>query len=85
MTDIGLVRKNNEDVFLNLTKHGFFAIADGMGGHNAGEVAAKEAVRFISTSIEELFQASNTSLTILDLTSFNKLCIENANSWIHHL
>lgn len=85
MTDVGLVRRNNEDVFLNLKEHGFFAIADGMGGHNAGEIAAKEAVRFVSASIEELFISSERNWTIFDLTSFNKLCIENANSWVHHL
>ncbi|QVL56719.1 MAG: Stp1/IreP family PP2C-type Ser/Thr phosphatase [Simkaniaceae bacterium] len=85
MTDVGLVRTNNEDVFLNLEEHCFFAIADGMGGHKAGEVAAKEAVRFVSASIEELFISSERNWTIFDLTSFNKLCIENANSWVHHL
>lgn len=85
MTDIGLVRRNNEDVFLNLKEHGFFAIADGMGGHNAGEIAAKEAVRFVSTSIEELFISSERNWTIFDLISINKLCIENANSWVHRL
>lgn len=56
-----------------------------MGGHKAGEVAAKEAVRFVSASIEELFISSERNWTIFDLTSFNKLCIENANSWVHHL
>lgn len=42
-TDIGKVRKSNEDVFAS---HGseFFALADGMGGLPAGEVAAKLAV-----------------------------------------
>lgn len=85
LTDVGHVRKNNEDVFLNLEEYGFFALADGMGGHNAGEIAAKEAVRFVSTSIEELFASSERDWNIFDLSSFNKLCIENANSWVHHL
>lgn len=85
MSDIGLVRSNNEDVFLNQKELGFFAIADGMGGHNAGEIAAQEAVRFVSASVEELFVSSERNWTIFDLTSFNKLCIENANSWVHHL
>ena len=85
LTDVGHVRKNNEDVFLNLEEYGFFALADGMGGHNAGEIAAKEAVRFVSTSIEELFASSERDWNIFDLSSFNKICIENANSWVHHL
>ncbi|MDJ0652126.1 MAG: Stp1/IreP family PP2C-type Ser/Thr phosphatase [Simkaniaceae bacterium] len=85
MTDTGLVRRKNEDVFLNLKEHGFFAIADGMGGHNAGEVAANEAVRFVCASIEKLFRSSERNWTIFDLSSFNKVYIENANHWVHHL
>ena len=85
LSDVGLVRKNNEDVLLMLKEQGFFALADGMGGHKAGEVAAKEAVRFVSASIEELFFSSEKSWNIFELSSFNRLCIENANSWVHHL
>jgi len=85
LSDIGLVRSNNEDVWSFLKESGFFALADGMGGHNAGEVAAKEAVRFVCSSVEELFVSSEKEWNIFDLCSFTKLCIENANSWVHHL
>jgi PPM family protein phosphatase len=85
LSDVGLVRTNNEDVLLMLEEQGFFALADGMGGHKAGEVAAKEAVRFVSASIEEFFISSEKNWNIFELSSFNRLCIENANSWVHHL
>lgn len=85
LSDIGLVRSNNEDVWFFLEESGFFALADGMGGHNAGEIAAKEAVRFVCSSIEELFVSSEKEWNIFDLCSFTKLSIENANSWVHHL
>lgn len=53
-TNIGLVRTTNEDFFAQLPDKKFFILADGMGGHNAGEVAAKEAVEFICKEIEQL-------------------------------
>ncbi len=44
LSDIGLIRQNNEDVWAAHPEHGLFALADGMGGHRAGEVAAQEAI-----------------------------------------
>ncbi len=40
-SDMGHVRKNNEDNYLAFLKDGFFAVMDGMGGGDAGEVASK--------------------------------------------
>lgn len=44
LSDVGLVRDNNEDAWGAVPELGFFVLADGMGGHQAGEVAAREAV-----------------------------------------
>ncbi len=44
LSDIGLKRLNNEDVFAMIKDQHFYALADGMGGHQAGEVAAKLAI-----------------------------------------
>ncbi|MFZ7103113.1 MAG: Stp1/IreP family PP2C-type Ser/Thr phosphatase [Peptococcaceae bacterium] len=45
LTDIGLVRKANEDNFLTDQNRGLFAVADGMGGHEGGERASSIAIK----------------------------------------
>lgn len=44
-TDVGRERTSNEDAFVVGSKSAYFAIADGMGGHSAGDIAANIAVR----------------------------------------
>ena len=53
-TDTGIVRSGNEDNYLMLSDRGVFIVADGMGGHAAGEVASEMAVRIISRELGSL-------------------------------
>jgi len=53
-TDVGIVRSGNEDNYLMLSDRGIFIVADGMGGHAAGEVASEMAVRIISRELGSL-------------------------------
>ena len=46
-TDTGRVRSHNEDTYCILSDRALFAVADGMGGHNAGEVASRAAVQYL--------------------------------------
>ena len=44
LSDVGSVRENNEDRWFADAQAGLFMVADGLGGHAAGEVAAQRAV-----------------------------------------
>jgi protein phosphatase len=48
VSDAGRVRPSNEDRFVSDPQIGLFAVADGMGGHKAGEVAAQLAIDAIT-------------------------------------
>jgi protein phosphatase len=67
-THQGQVRDNNEDAFLIDDAHDLYAIADGMGGHQGGEVASHTAIESIrasyasGTPIEPAIEQANTAV-----------------------
>ena len=60
-TDTGLHRDHNEDAYL--ARPAMFAVADGMGGHQAGEVASAMAVAVLDrTAVLDEFTAEDISV-----------------------
>jgi len=47
LTDIGTVRKKNEDAFLEMPEAGLWCVADGMGGHYSGEIASQRIIEVL--------------------------------------
>src|SRR5438067_13718821 len=43
-SDVGRKRHINEDAYFRDDSRGFYVVADGVGGHNKGEIASREAV-----------------------------------------
>ena len=58
----GCIRKNNEDSFLVLPEEGLYAVADGMGGHRAGEVASSTALQELGKSVPQLVDLEDQAL-----------------------
>lgn len=61
LSDIGPARSTNEDCYLSIDELRLFIVADGMGGHVAGEVAAHVAVDSIENFIRRSHQTTDFS------------------------
>src|SRR6187200_2220449 len=80
LSDRGLNERRplNEDAFLHDPERSIFAVADGVGGAEAGEVASQTAVEVLS----EAFRHQKDGADIEDLM---ELAIQRANSSIHQM
>ena len=53
LTDVGRVRSANEDAFVIDDSARMLAVADGMGGHQAGEVASATAIAALQSGLKD--------------------------------
>ncbi len=83
-TDLGRVRENNEDKFdfyepedpaVLATKGSFYAVADGMGGHSAGQIACEMALK----TVIQAYYANPSA----DVEGSLRHAIEEANSVVY--
>lgn len=77
ISDIGLVRETNEDSYISQPPH-LFVVADGMGGHVAGEIASQLASTTVNNYIEENIGDINLEILL-------KQAIDQANTAVYQL
>lgn len=85
-SDIGKKRENNEDYYFVSDNENFplYIIADGIGGHNSGEVASKMTVESISSSLKEINAYKNLDELEKDfvkaISDANKIVFDKAKN-----
>ena len=81
LTDAGKVRTHNEDnvtIISNKDNNYLMAIADGMGGHRAGEVASSIAIEYL----EKHFTDSFSKMSKVDAVNWIRDAVDEINSLI---
>ncbi len=82
-TDRGMRREYNQDHIGFDQEFGIAVLADGMGGHKAGEVAAHMAVKFVLEKLQNLnLQETSVSITGSQLLEFVSNTISSTNAEI---
>lgn len=82
LTDPGKVRDHNEDSVIiseNMSGEKFMAVADGMGGHKAGEIASSIAISHIGKRFREMGSVGNKE----DAIGWIKEVVSEANNLIY--
>lgn len=81
LSDPGLVRQSNEDIWIQVPELALFALADGMGGHRAGEIASREAVHALS----RLAKKAKPHLSLYEARDVMAQVIKQVNHTVYNL
>lgn len=86
VTDAGVKRKSNQDAVLSYAVpcgplRDLFIVADGMGGHLAGDVASRETVRYI----EEAITGNTETLPDENILPYFEQLVQEANEHIYQM
>ncbi len=80
ITDIGMKRKTNQDsIYLNPEKH-LFVVADGMGGHNGGDIASQMATEVLPEFVLANYDLEPTKLQKNGVLAANKAIKERGEA-----
>jgi serine/threonine protein phosphatase PrpC len=84
-TDAGKARSNNEDALAFDEVNGLCILADGMGGHNAGQVASGMAAAFIDSEMRAWLSRPQFTPSRAELETQLNRCIMQANEAIFNM
>ena len=81
-SDVGVVRSLNEDYagYIEEPRYRLYVVADGMGGHNAGEVASKIAVDTVKAYVRDNYENEGSSVLENAVSFANSKIYESATS-----
>ncbi len=83
VTDVGMNREHNEDSIGWDTGLGLVLLADGMGGHNAGEIASELAVTTIREALHDVLLPELVEANVINFADAVREAVVYANEEIH--
>ena len=84
LSDVGLVRKENQDNYLVSSERGLFVVADGMGGHLGGQQASAIAISALDRELRDLENRETLSALSEAMLQANELILGAARDEQYH-